>query len=349
MAVNNNNNISTSYKVTTNLGINEGIKAFGQFISEIDWPDTDEVNIVLRKSNTYSLGNSNEPIFPVINPKVFERYTFNKDLEEMFTKAALREKLLLLSGAVSSGKTVWTEYLAYKLTNGAVTSDRIQILRFWHYRYAYFMYRRSVNNGILEIKRGPFLELCNRASADPDNNYVLILDDINRCDVADVLSDFTKMIKTRNNPIKTQYGGTATMPDNLIVLATMCEFDVTTWKLPPELRNMFPEYEITGDDVDITKLLNTDDTDVIKKADKIRRITLSVNKFIRSNYKNVAYSIGPRAFGGNIETIFDLQCMVEGRILSHLQDALKEDYRNEAIAAEINALENFVNTGSLEV
>lgn len=339
-----------NFEATTTLDIHEARRVLELVVLDINFNGAYGANIVLRKSDAgNSTEKSNEPIFPVINPKVFERYTFNKDLEEMFMEVAYREKLFLFTGATGTGKTVWAKYIAHKLTNGVTTSDRIVVLSFWGKRYEYFMYEAPVtDNGILEINKGAFLKLCDRASADPDNNYVVIIDDINRCNAADVLSDFAQMINSRNEPINTRYGGTATMPDNVIVLATMCEFDTGTYEVAPELRSLFPEYEITGDDVDISKLLNSDDEDVIMIADRIRKITLSINEFIRSEKKDSAYSIGPRAFDGNIETIVDLQNMVECNILPHLQDALMEDYENEAIVFEISTLENFVRTGNLE-
>lgn len=338
-----------NFKATTTLDIHEAKKVLEQIIPDINFNNMYQSNIVLRNAPR-SKNDEEVLIGKSIKPEKFKRYTFDKRLEEMFMEVALREKVFLFTGTTGSGKTIWADYIAHKLTNGVTTFDRIVKINLWGIHYEYFMYESSVtDNGVLEINKGAFLKLCDRASADPNNNYVLILDDINRCNIADVLCDCTKMIKQRNKSIKTRYGGTATMPENVVVLATMCEFDIGTYEVSSELRNLFPEYEITGDDVDISKLLNSDDEDVIMIADKIRKITLSINQFIRSKKRDSAYSIGPRSFDGNIETIFDLQDMVEGDILPHLQYALKEDYRNDAIASEISTLENFVRTGILEV
>lgn len=288
-------------------------------------------------------------VVEVVDTKKFNRFTFNSELEAKLIRTAKRDRALLLTGLPGGGKTVWAKYLAYKIT-GDTTSNRIEVVQFSPSTgYGNFMEGLEPNSkGQFEIVKSTFLKLCKKASENPDKDYVIVLDELNRCKVTDVLGEMLNMIEARGEYIRTNNGLLVTMPSNIIVIATMNQFDSGANDLPYALRSRFAEYEITGADADIKKLIGLDvDKEVLNAASDIWKTVLRLNKYITGQRKTSAYNIGPRQFGYGIKTIEDLQDTVETRIIPSLKLVLRTQYDNNDIVNETSLLEEFVETGKI--
>lgn len=288
-------------------------------------------------------------VVEVVDTKKFNRFTFNSELEAKLIRTAKRDRALLLTGLPGGGKTVWAKYLAYKIT-GDTTSNRIEVVQFSPSTgYGNFMEGLEPNSkGQFEIVKSTFLKLCEKASENHDKDYVIVLDELNRCKVTDVLGEMLNMIEARGEYIRTNNGLLVTMPGNIIVIATMNQFDSGANDLPYALRSRFAEYEITGADADIKKLIGLDvDKEVLNAASDIWKTVLRLNKYITGQRKTSAYNIGPRQFGYGIKTIEDLQDTVETRIIPSLKLVLRTQYDNNDIVNETSLLEEFVETGKI--
>lgn len=288
-------------------------------------------------------------VVEVVDTKKFNRFTFNSELEVKLIRTAKRDRALLLTGLPGGGKTVWAKYLAYKIT-GDTTSNKIEVVQFSPSTgYGNFMEGLEPNSkGQFEIVKSTFLKLCEKASENPDKDYVIVLDELNRCKVTDVLGEMLNMIEARGEYIRTNNGLLVTMPGNIIVIATMNQFDSGANDLPYALRSRFAEYEITGADADIKKLIGLDvDKEVLDAASDIWGAVLKLNEYITNQRKTSAYNIGPRQFGYGIKTIEDLQDTVETRIIPSLKLVLRTQYENDDIVNEISLLQEFVETGKI--
>ena len=75
---------------------------------------------------------------------------------------------------------------------------------------------------------GVFLDLCNRARADPDNHYVMIIDEINRGDLNQIFGEALTFLEPdkRGKPVLLVYGSddegkVFTIPSNVLLIGTM--------------------------------------------------------------------------------------------------------------------------------
>lgn len=358
------NKESKDLKKTDSIAVNTSSKVVGQYETEY----TDEyfkkqaseiadkisnktltVKLESQEDKDNTLENLRNQVANIVDAEKFNRFTFSDKEVEKLLRIAKRDKAVLFVGPPGGGKTVYAKYLAYKLT-GDTTSDRIMLVQFSPSTgYGNFMEGLEPNsNGHFEIVKSSCLRLLDKALENPDKLYVMILDEINRCKVMEVIGELLNMIEARGEYIKTNNGLMVTMPDNVIVIATMNQFDASSNELPYALRSRFAEYEITGINIDIKKLVGEDtDASVLNKISTVWKVVLSLNEYIENQKKTSAYNIGPRQFGYGIKTIEDLQDTVETRIIPSLKLVLRSQYENDAILDKINALEEFVNTGEI--
>jgi 5-methylcytosine-specific restriction protein B len=127
-----------------------------------------------------------KPVAPTALGVVYSREKF---LEEVFLTAddydslinqLIRKKNLILQGAPGVGKTFAAMRLVYSLI-GEKNSKRIRFIQF-HQSYGYeefVMGYRPKDSGFKLVK-GVFYSFCNKAAADPDNDWFFIIDEINR-------------------------------------------------------------------------------------------------------------------------------------------------------------------------
>ncbi|WP_417363946.1 McrB family protein [Glutamicibacter arilaitensis] len=99
-------------------------------------------------------------------------------------------KNVILEGVAGSGKTHTLEALKVAYSN------RTSVLVF-HPSTSYedFVVGLRPNLDSFEVVPGPFLRMCERATRDPEQNYLLFLDEINRANTARVLGDLLMVIE----------------------------------------------------------------------------------------------------------------------------------------------------------
>lgn len=165
------------------------------------------------------------------------------------------KKNLILQGPPGTGKTWLARRLAWALCNER-SSNRVEILQF-HPSLVYEDFVRgwrptaTQTGGGLSLEDGPFLQLCSRAAQDHDHDYVLVIEEINRGNPAQVLGELLTLIeadkRTTDSAMRLAYpreNEKFFVPANLYLIGTMNVADRSLAIVDMALRRRFAFIEL---------------------------------------------------------------------------------------------------------
>lgn len=176
----------------------------------------------------------------------------------------LRDKpQLIFYGPPGTGKTFLAQRLARHLTGGK--PENVQLVQF-HPAYSYedFFegYRPSKNTAgavTFELTPGPLRRLADAARTHPEEPHVLIIDEINRGNLAKVFGELYFLLEYRGLAVPLLYGSDEgkgfSLPRNLIILATMNSADRSIALVDTAMRRRFSFCELHPDEPPILDLL----------------------------------------------------------------------------------------------
>ncbi len=134
-------------------------------------------------------------------------------------------------------------------------NDYIRIVQF-HPSYTYEDFVRGIKLEVDEETKTPkyevvnkiFAELCEEAVKNPNKNYVLIIDEINRANLPVVLGELIYALEYRDEEVETPYRvkgkGTLKVPRNLFIIGTMNTADRSIGHIDYAIRRRFVFKEI---------------------------------------------------------------------------------------------------------
>ena len=157
------------------------------------------------------------------------------------------KKNLILQGAPGVGKTFAAKRLAYSMM-GEKDDSRIEFIQF-HQNYSYedfVMGYKPTENGF-KLKYGIFYNFCKKASADLNNDYFFIIDEINRGNMSKIFGELLMLIERdyRNTSITLAYNGeNFSVPDNLYIIGMMNTADRSLAMIDYALRRRFSFFDM---------------------------------------------------------------------------------------------------------
>lgn len=167
-------------------------------------------------------------------------------LSESFLARILRllddKGQVVFYGPPGTGKTYVARKLAGHIARGGGTVEKVQ----FHPSYAYedFIegYRPKLVAGQVtyEVVDGPLKRIASTAQERPDVTHVLLIDELNRANVAKVLGELLYLLEYRDEEIRLQYSDTPfALPPNLEIIATMNTADRSIALVDTALRRRF--------------------------------------------------------------------------------------------------------------
>ena len=153
------------------------------------------------------------------------------------------KRQVIFQGPPGTGKTFVAKRLAECL---AGSLDRIRLVQF-HPSYAYedFVqgYRPVLDEqgrATFTLRDGPLVEMAEVARADPDRAHFLVIDEINRGNLAKVFGELYFLLEYRDEAIRLQYSDASfTLPENLYIIGTMNTADRSIALVDLALRRRF--------------------------------------------------------------------------------------------------------------
>jgi len=174
-----------------------------------------------------------------------------------------------------------------------------------------------------DIEPGIFKIICEDAKADPNNRYVLLIDEINRGNISKIFGELITLIendKRAKDPLHLTYSKESfAVPKNLYIIGTMNTADRSLTQLDVALRRRFgfvelmPDYDLIDSSINGVNLAN---------------LLKNLNAKIRQ-HEGREKQIGHSYLMKNqkpIQTIEELQFVFENEIIPLLQDYFYEDF-----------------------
>ena len=167
---------------------------------------------------------------------------------------------IVLYGPPGTGKT----FLARALARHVTDRDAVRLVQF-HPSYAYedffegFRPVEGTDGGPVNFVRtpGPLREVAASARDDPDRPYVLIIDEINRANLAKVFGELYYLLEYREETVRLQYSPAEAfnLPPNVFLIGTMNTADRSIALVDAAVRRRFAFVELHPDEHPVRDVL----------------------------------------------------------------------------------------------
>ena len=152
------------------------------------------------------------------------------------------KRQIIFQGPPGTGKTYAARKLATCLAGG---EERVRLVQF-HPSYAYEDFVQGIRPTLVNeqpsfgLRPGPLLAMAEQAREEPDARHFLVIDEINRGNLAKVFGELYFLLEYRDHEMQLQYSDEMfALPDNLYVIGTMNTADRSIALVDLALRRRF--------------------------------------------------------------------------------------------------------------
>jgi hypothetical protein len=274
-----------------------------------------------------------------------KRYMENKSKEapillEDCISLIKHKKQIILQGPPGTGKTRQAELIAKELTKpGTVGSEgEFQIIQF-HPAYSYEDFVRGIiakttesGNVLYQVENKILTDFAQKAKDNPNGNYVLVIDEINRANLPSVLGELIYALEYRDKSVTSlyEYEGERkiVLPKNLYIIGTMNTADRSVGHIDYAIRRRFAFVDILPDE-------NVIEYEGAKKLfNSIKNLFTA--EFLSPEFKSKEVMIGHSYFLAKDDN--KMRIKLEYEIKPILREYLKDGIFFEAASKEIESL-----------
>ena len=235
------------------------------------------------------------PDLPTLAKALWLNVDFLKNIQTL-----LEDKLqVIFQGPPGTGKTYVAQKLAEHL---AGSKERVTLVQF-HPSYAYEDFvqgfrPKTSDNGQpgFELRDGPLLRAAKRAREDENEKHFLVIDEINRGNLAKVFGELYFLLEYRDSEMDLQYsnqGEKFSLPNNLYIIGTMNTADRSIAMVDLALRRRFYFVEFHPDDDPVKSVLRNWLLDRAPDMKWVADVVVRANEHLRDD-RHAA--IGPSYF-----------------------------------------------------
>ena len=305
-----------------------------------DQPDADEGESDLPGEDESTTSTEKETIdLPELARTLyFPDPTFLEDIA-----ALLEDKpQVIFQGPPGTGKTYVARALAKHLADSTGSVELVQ----FHPSYAYedFVqgYRpelTSTGQPSFALKSGPLLRAADRATGKPTANHYLIIDEINRGNLAKVFGELYFLLEYRDEAMRLQYSDQPfSLPKNLYIIGTMNTADRSIALVDLALRRRFAFVEFDVGKEPVNGLLRRYLSDKAPAAGWVAKVVELANQ--RLDDRRAA--IGPSYFMSGELTPERIDLIWNHSVIPYLEEHLFDD-PGRLVEFDLEALRELVD------
>ncbi len=310
--------LNAAYERTQYIQIDEEHDEAGRYAAELDFLDTfiaeahkrgvDLQNRLVAQSVVWGIhgdppdlktngttGKNGDVADPTPLPLTDRLYLPDSFLQEIDT--LLKDKRqVIFQGPPGTGKTFVAQELAEHLTGSPARVTLVQFHPSYSYEDFVQGYRPTLKDGQpgFALRDGPLLRAAEAARDDLENRHVLIIDEINRGNIASIFGELYFLLEYRDKNINLQYSDTPfSLPDNLYIIGTMNTADRSIALVDLALRRRFYFVEFHPDNEPVGGVLRRFLQDKKPEMEWVANVVDHANELLRDD-RHAA--IGPSYF-----------------------------------------------------
>lgn len=327
--------------------------AIGKGIAEVA-NNLEKINSQLSEKSSSSNKSSDTEVEQFADAELHHKPFDSIWLPGEYTKDSLItilkiRKAVMFYSAPGMGKTTTAIALANEFAGDA---SRVTIVQFSeNYSYTDFIGglrpSEDTKSGF-KYTDGIFTELCKKAYNDSDNRYVLVIDEINRTKVEEVIGEMMNLMERRGEPITIRNGSKLVMPDNLFIVATMNAMDNGIHKMSAATIDRFAVIDMSEAKINIDSIKPDCDSLLKSAMKKVYEAVVNINEYLEKDIKGKQNIIGPRFLFTDYSSVSELKLIVDTSIkpsISKKEQSLNETDKEKIVGlvAKMDAqLENYI-------